>query len=71
MYLKHLNLILVGLALILMKLKKKYKFEKYILLFPFCSPHLTIKKWPYYNELIKLIKDKYDLKLLLHQDHQK
>ena len=36
-----------------------YKLEKYILLFPFCSPHLTIKKWPYYNQLIKLILDRY------------
>jgi len=29
------------------------------LLFPFCSPHLTIKKWPYYNELIELILNKF------------
>jgi ADP-heptose:LPS heptosyltransferase len=29
------------------------------LLFPFCSPHLTIKKWPYYNDLIKKISNKY------------
>ena len=36
-----------------------YKLEKYILLFPFCSPHLAIKKWPYYNQLIKLILDRY------------
>ena len=27
--------------------------------FPFCSPHLTIKKWPYYNKLIDLISNKY------------
>ena len=33
--------------------------DKYILLFPFCSPHLTIKKWPYYNKLIELISSKY------------
>ena len=33
--------------------------QKYILLFPFCSPHLSVKKWPYYSELIKLIKDKF------------
>ena len=35
------------------------EFSKYIILFPFCSPHLSSKKWPYYNELIKIIKDKY------------
>ena len=29
------------------------------MLFPFCSPHLTIKKWPYYNDLIKKISNKY------------
>ena len=36
-----------------------YKLDKYILLFPFCSPHLQIKKWPYYNNLIELILGKY------------
>ena len=41
------------------KIKSEYKLEKYIVLFPFCSPHLTQKKWPYYNELIDLIKSKY------------
>ena len=41
------------------EIKNFYKLNKYILLFPFCSPHLTIKKWPYYNNLIKLISDKY------------
>ena len=40
-------------------IKKKYDLNKYILLFPFCSPHLTAKKWPYYNELINLIKNKF------------
>ena len=40
-------------------IKKKYDLNKYILLFPFCSPHLTVKKWPYYNELINLIKNKF------------
>ena len=38
------------------EIKKKYDLNKYILLFPFCSPHLVNKKWPYYNELIDLIK---------------
>tara|TARA_Y100001970_G_scaffold231923_1_gene288494 strand:- start:222 stop:1160 length:939 start_codon:yes stop_codon:yes gene_type:complete len=41
------------------KIKLDFDIEKYFLLFPFCSPHLSIKKWPYYNELIKKIKDKY------------
>ena len=39
--------------------KDQYKLEKYIVFFPFCSPHLIKKKWPYYNELIDLIKNKY------------
>ena len=37
-------------------MKKKYNLEKYILLFPFCSIDLPHKKWPYYNDLILLIK---------------
>ena len=41
------------------EIKSFYKLEKYILLFPFCSPHLTIKKWPHYNELIELISASY------------
>ena len=42
------------------KIKLEYKLEKYIVLFPFCSPHLTQKKWPYYNELIEKIKSQYN-----------
>ena len=41
------------------EIKNKYDLQKYILLFPFCSPHLSVKKWPYYDKLIKLIKDKF------------
>ena len=41
------------------EIKKNYKLEKYILLFPFCSPHLSNKKWPYYNDLIQLIYNNY------------
>ena len=41
------------------EIKNFYKLNKYILLFPFCSPHLTNKKWPYYNKLIELISAKY------------
>ena len=40
------------------EIKKHYQLNKYIVLFPFCSPHLTSKKWPYYNNLIKLINEK-------------
>ena len=35
---------------------------EYILLFPFCSPKLHKKKWPYFKELIKLINNQYGLK---------
>ena len=42
------------------EIKHFYKLDKFILLFPFCSPHLAIKKWPFYNDLIKLIFDKFD-----------
>ncbi len=41
------------------EIKDFYKLDKYILLFPFCSPHLTIKKWPHYNKLIELISNKH------------
>tara|TARA_Y100000590_G_C15686751_1_gene1001907 strand:+ start:1 stop:942 length:942 start_codon:yes stop_codon:yes gene_type:complete len=43
-------------------LRDKYDLDKYIVIFPFCSPHLFIKKWPNYNNLIKLIKSKYNNK---------
>ena len=42
------------------KIKSEYKLDKYIVLFPFCSPHLTQKKWPYYNELIEKVKSQYN-----------
>ena len=42
------------------QIKNYHQLEKYIVLFPFCSPHLTSKKWPYYNDLINLINKKYD-----------
>ena len=41
------------------EIKEKYELNDYIILFPFCSPHLTEKYWPYYNELIELIKKKF------------
>ncbi|MDA7689325.1 glycosyltransferase family 9 protein [Candidatus Pelagibacter sp.] len=40
-------------------IKQEFNLNKYIVLFPFCSAHLTHKKWPHYNELIELIKNKY------------
>ena len=47
------------------KIKSEYNLSNYILLFPFCSPHLHKKKWPYYNDLIsrikKSFKDKYKI----------
>jgi len=46
-------------------IKNNNELKEYIVLFPFCSVHLDVKKWPYYNELIKLItnkfKDKYKI----------
>ncbi len=41
------------------EIRNFYKLNKYILLFPFCSPHLTIKKWPHYNKLIELVLNRY------------
>jgi ADP-heptose:LPS heptosyltransferase len=43
-------------------IKSNYNLDKYILLFPFCSTHLSLKKWPYFNELIELIKKNYNNK---------
>ena len=41
------------------KIKSEYILDKYIILFPFCSPHLVLKKWPHYNDLIEKIKERY------------
>ena len=41
-------------------IKNFYQLDKYIVLFPFCSPHLVLKKWPYYNDLIELIEKKFE-----------
>ncbi len=35
---------------------------EYILVFPFCSPKLKRKKWPYYEDLISLLKKEYGTK---------
>ncbi len=40
------------------QIKNYYQLDKYIVLFPFCSPHLTLKKWPHYNDLIYMISKK-------------
>ena len=42
------------------KIINKYFGKNFILLFPFCSPQLTHKKWPYFNQLINLIKSKHN-----------
>ena len=42
------------------QIKNYYELDKYIILFPFCSPYLNSKKWPYYNDLINMIKEKLD-----------
>ena len=44
------------------EIKNNYELDKYIILFPFCSPHLTSKKWPYYNDLITMINEKFENK---------
>ncbi|MDC0438947.1 glycosyltransferase family 9 protein [Candidatus Pelagibacter sp.] len=44
------------------QIKNYHQLEKYIVLFPFCSPHLTSKKWPYYNNLISMINEKLENK---------
>ena len=42
------------------KIKNYYKLEKYIILFPFCSAHLNSKIWPYFSDLINIIKNEFD-----------
>ncbi|MBA1338462.1 MAG: ADP-heptose:LPS heptosyltransferase [Pelagibacterales bacterium] len=40
-------------------LLNRYIGKKFILLFPFCSTQLAHKKWPHYNDLIKIIKSNH------------
>ncbi len=40
-------------------LVKQYTNREYILLFPFCSPKLKNKKWPYFKELIQRLKQEF------------
>ena len=39
---------------------RKFFGSKFILIFPFSSPQLSHKQWPYYNELINIIKLKHN-----------
>ena len=41
------------------RLVKQYANNDYILLFPFCSPKLKSKMWPYYKELIQKLKQEF------------
>tara|TARA_Y100000590_G_scaffold178348_1_gene203489 strand:- start:245 stop:1183 length:939 start_codon:yes stop_codon:yes gene_type:complete len=41
------------------KLVNQHFGGKFILIFPFCSPNLSHKKWPHFNNLIKIIKIKH------------
>jgi len=41
---------------------KEYISKKYILIFPFCSPKLIEKRWPFYSILISQLKAKYSNK---------
>ena len=48
------------------KIINKYFGNKYILVLPFSSSKNLNKRWPYYNELIKIIKTKHkDLNIVL------
>ena len=41
------------------KIVNKYFTGRFILLFPFCSQELSHKKWPFFNDLIKIIRSKH------------
>jgi len=48
----------------------KYFKGNFVLIFPFCSPQLPKKKWPYFNDLIDLIKLKHgDLEVVTAPSH--
>ena len=42
------------------KLVNMFFGKKFILLFPFCSPVLPHKRWPFFNDLIKILKKNYN-----------
>ena len=41
------------------QLVNKFFSKKFIIIFPFSSPQLAHKQWPYYQELIKIIKSNH------------
>ncbi len=41
------------------KIINKFFGKNFILLFPFCSPQLSHKKWPHFNNLIDIIKSNH------------
>ena len=41
------------------KITNKFFGKNFILLFPFCSPQLSHKKWPHFNNLIDIIKSNH------------
>ena len=41
------------------KIINKFFGKNFILLFPFCSPQLSHKKWPHFNNLIDIIKNNH------------
>ena len=43
----------------LSRIIKQYANNEYILVFPFCSKKHTHKKWPFFKDLISLIKQEY------------
>ena len=53
------------------QIKNNYKLVQYIILFPFSSVQAISKKWPYYNDLINLINEKYnnDYKIVIAPGH--
>ena len=41
------------------KIVNQYFGKSFVLLFPFCSPQLPHKKWPHFNDLVKIIRSKH------------
>ena len=48
----------------------KYFAKKFILIFPFSSPKLSHKQWPYYQELIKIIKANHKIEIAISPDNK-
>lgn len=47
------------------RIVNKYFGKKFILIFPFSSPNLLHKQWPYYNDLINIIKSKHNFEIVV------